>query len=262
MKWLKRLGLFLAALYLAAAVALYLGQERMLFHPRARSADHRYGNFPEEWVDLPDGERLNLVRVPGAGEGAILYLHGNRGDNGRSIYQSRELTGLGYDLFLVDYRGFGKSSGSIAGEEHLTEDLQAVYDRIAREYPEERILLAGYSLGSGPASYLAAQNDPAGLVLVAPYTSLTAMKNEFFWYFPDFLLSYELNNLRALEQADCPVRIIHGTADELIPFRMAEQLAAVDPGRIALTPLKGVGHRGAVLSEQFGAAVRGLLPGR
>lgn len=110
-----------------------------------------------------------------------------------------------------------------------------------------------------PACYLAANNEPAGLVLVAPYTSLVDMKNEFFRMFPDFLMKYELNNLGHLERTACPVRIVHGTADELIPYAMAERLEAVDPGRIRLDALEGIGHRGAVLQPAFGAAVAELI---
>lgn len=262
MKWLTRILITLSVLYLGVCGLLYFYQESLIFHPRARSASHSYGNYAEEYVDLPDGERLHLLRIPaqdGGGKGAILYLHGNVGDNGRSLYQTKSLRGLGYDLILVDYRGFGKSSGTIDGEPDMTEDLQEVYNQLKKDYGEEHILLAGYSLGSGPASYLAAHNEPAGVVLVAPYTSLVDMKNEFFWMFPDFLMKYELNNLKHLAQTTCPVRILHGTADELIPYTMGERLEAIEPGRIQLEALVGTGHRGAVLSSGFGRAVSDLI---
>lgn len=262
MKWLKRILITLGVLYVLISGLLYFCQETLIFHPRPRAEAHSYGNYDEEYVGLPDGDRLHLLKIPaqnGGGKGVILYLHGNVGDNGRSLRQTNSLRGLGYDLVLVDYRGFGKSSGTILGEENMTEDLQLVYDRLRQDYGEDRILLAGYSLGSGPASYLAANNDPAGVVLIAPYTSLVDMKNEFFWMFPDFLMKYELNNLRHLTEADCPVRILHGTADELIPYTMGERLEAIDPGRIRLEALVGTGHRGAVLSSAFGRAVGELI---
>lgn len=263
MKWIKRLAIALIVLYLGIGASLFAFQEDLLFHPRPRPADHQYGNnvYVEEWIALPDGERLHALNLPaaaGAGRGVVLYLHGNVGDNGRSLRQTRLLEDSGYDRFLVDYRGFGKSEGQVDEEADMTEDLQAVYDYLKKTYPEDRIILAGYSMGSGPASYLAANNAPAGVVLIAPYTSLVAMKNEFFWMFPDLLMKYELNNLEHLAAASCPVHILHGTADQLIPFRMAETLAALDPERITLEPLPGVGHRGAVLHDAFGRAVRAM----
>ncbi len=261
MKWMKRIAIASGVLYLVVCTLLFAFQEELLFHPRPRPENHQYGNFVEEWIQLPDGDRLHALHLPaegGPGEGVILYLHGNVGDNGRSLYQTRSLEASGYDRFLVDYRGFGKSDGEIDEEADMTKDLQVVYDRLKATYGEDRIILAGYSMGSGPATYLAAQNDPAGMVLVAPYTSLVDMKNEFFWMFPDLLMKYELNNYRHLAASSCPVYIVHGTADELIPFSMAERLRDLDPDRITLVPLAGVGHRGAVLNSAFGEAIAAL----
>jgi len=230
---------------------IYVKQEALIFHPRAHAQDYSYGNYPERWVTTKDGARLHGLHLRNGGEGVILYLHCNVGDNGRSLHQTRSLHDLGYDLFLVDYRGFGKSEGDLNSEEDMTVDLQVVYDQLKTEYPEDKIVLAGYSLGSGPASFLAANNKPGAVVLVAPYTSLTDMKNLFFWIFPDFLLKYKLDNKTNLAQASSPVYILHGTDDELIPLEMGKELEALDPERIKLVELNGVGHRGAILNSMF-----------
>ena len=258
-KWLKRLGIFFLGLYLVLTVLIYVKQEALIFHPRPRAQGHTYGKYPEVWVPTPDGTRLHGLHLRENGDGVILYLHGNVGDNGRSLYQTQSLRGLGYDLFLVDYRGFGKSEGHLRSEADMTEDLQAVYDHLKAEYAEEKIILAGYSLGSGPASYLAANNAPGGVVLVAPYTSLTDMKNRFFWMFPDFLLKYRLDNRANLARSSAPVYILHGTDDRLIPLAMGRELEALAPGRIKLVELNGVGHRGAVLSGEFGRVMAEVI---
>ena len=250
-KWLKRIGIGLAGLYLALAAIIYVKQEALIFHPRPRAESHSYGNYPEVWVETDDGTRLHALHLRKGGKGVILYLHGNVGDNGRSLYQTSSLHDLGYDLFLVDYRGFGKSEGELEEEADMTEDLQAVYDYLKTEFTEDQIILAGYSLGSGPASYLAANNNPGAVVLVAPYTSLTDMKNRFFWIFPDFLLKYELDNRTNLARSTSPAYILHGTNDELIPLAMGQELEDLDPGRIKLVELNGVGHRGAILNTMF-----------
>jgi len=258
-KWLKRLGIFLACLYLVLATVIYVKQEALIFHPRAHAANYSYGNYPETWIETPDGTRLHGLHLRGGGKGVILYLHGNVGDNGRSLYQTRSVQDLGYDLFLVDYRGFGKSEGHLSSEADMTEDLQAVYDHLKAEYPEDRIILAGYSLGSGPASYLAANNQPGAVVLVAPYTSLTDMKNRFFSIFPDFLLKYRLDNRSNLARSASPVYILHGTDDELIPLAMGKELEALAPDRIKLVELNGVGHRGAILNTMFRTVVERVV---
>lgn len=263
MRWLKYLFTCLTALYLLACGLLFFFQEQLLFHPRARTQEHSYGQYAERWISLEDGTRLHALflpaRVPTKKRRVVLFLHGNVGDNGRARYQTRSLEQLPCDRLLVDYRGFGKSEGTISSEKHLTDDLQQVYDLLKAEYGEENIFVAGYSLGSGPASFLAAHNQPAGVILLAPYTSLVDMKNEFFWMFPDFILKYALDNRQRLANSTAPVHILHGTNDELIPFRMAEALAALSPARIALQPLVGVTHRGAVLHPAFGDALAGML---
>ena len=260
-KWLKRIGVFLAALYLVLGVVVFVKQEVLIFHPRPRAEQYSYGDYPEVWVEMQDGVRLHALHLRNGGKGVVLYLHGNVGDNGRSLYQTGPLRDLGYDLFLVDYRGFGKSEGEIRSDADMTEDLQAVYDHLKESFAEDQIIVAGYSLGSGPASYLAANNNPRGVVLVSPYTSLTDMKNRFFWFFPDFLLKYELDNRASLARSSAPVYILHGTNDELIPMTMGQELEALDPERIELVKLNGVGHRGAILNTKFRAAVEQVIAG-
>ncbi|MEM1358089.1 MAG: alpha/beta fold hydrolase [Bacteroidota bacterium] len=260
MKWIKRLLYFFGGGYLLLCGFLFFAQDALIFHPTALSPEHKYGNHEEEWIELSDGVRLNALRLRSSpSKGIILYLHGNVGSNGRSLYQTRAIADLGYDLFLVDYRGFGKSTGEIKEEEAMTNDLQVVYDRLKQDYAEEDIIVLGYSLGSGPASYLAAKNSPKAAVLVAPYRSLLAMKNEFFWMFPDWLMKYRLDNATHLAQASCPVVLLHGTADELIPFSMSTELATLDPGRIKLVKLPNVSHRGAIMNPRVAAEVRKLV---
>ena len=261
MKWLRRLGIFCGVVYLLIAGLLYFKQEALLFHPRARNADYSYGNYPEEWLALPDGTRLHALHLRSAAQkGVILYFHGNVGDNGRSLYQVGGLRELGYDLYLVDYPGFGKSEGATDRTDDLTTNFQTVYDRLLTEYPEDRIIVLGYSLGTGPASYLAARNQPRATVLVAPYTSLAAMKDRWFWMFPDFLLKYDVDNARNLSRARGPVYVLHGTADELIPVAMGRELAALGDN-IKLVELPNVGHRGAILSRQVPEVVRYVAKG-
>jgi len=262
MKWIKRIAVTLGILYLLLCGVLFFVQEALIFHPQPRLAEFSYGNHPEEWVEMEDGVRLHALHLKRKdARGVVLYLHGNVGDNGRSLYQTRSLADLGYNLFLVDYRGFGKSEGAISSEKDLTTDLQTVYDNLKRTYDEDRIVVAGYSLGSGSACFLAAHNDPRAVVLVAPYTSLLDMKNLFFGMFPDLLLKYELNNVANIEHSKAPVHILHGTDDELIPLAMGRTLEAVDPTRIKLLELPGTGHRGAILNARFREVMAGISEG-
>lgn len=252
MRWLRRVFFFFAGLYVLLCVLLYVFQERLIFHPNALPADYAFDLGEEVTITAEDGTPLHLLafRRPEA-EGAILFLHGNRGSNRRSLRQTEGLRDGRFDVYLYDYRGYGKSGGYIDSEDQLFTDVQTVYDTLAAHYAEANIVLAGYSLGTGMASYLAARNHPRHLVLAAPYASITAMKNLWFWMVPDFILKYPLNTLDNVAAASCPVTVLHGRRDELIPYAMAEEIRAVDPDRVTLIELPESGHRGVILDPRF-----------
>ncbi|WP_116126900.1 alpha/beta hydrolase [Lewinella sp. IMCC34183] len=252
MKWIKRIAIFLAGTYVVLCLLLYVFQERLIFHPRELPADYAFGTGEELTVDAADGTPLNVLafRKPGA-RGAILFLHGNRGSNRRSLRQTEGLLRGPNDVYLFDYRGYGKSGGSIASEEVLFADAQAVYDVLLDRYAESNIVIAAYSLGTGMGAYLAAHNTPRHLVLAAPYVSITAMKNLWFWMVPDFILKYPLNTLDNVAAARCPVTVLHGRRDELIPYSMSEEIYEAAPGRVELIELPESGHRGVILDPRF-----------
>ena len=246
MKLARRILIFFTVCYLLIASAVFWFQERLIFHPRSIAADYEY-DWGEE-IEVPvEGATLSTVwvRKPSS-KGVVVYFHGNVGDNNRGLYQMRNVLEEPYDAVFMDYRGFGKSTGEVTSNEQLLEDVQAVYDRVKSDYPEDKIHLLGYSLGTGMAAHLAAENNPAQLTLVAPYTNLEDMKNQMFWWLPDFLLKYQLDTESRITSVKCPVNIFHGTADELIPFAMAERLKELAPKQVRLNPMKGVGHRGAI----------------
>ena len=264
MKWIKRLLLAGALLYVLACAVLYFAQERLLFHPTVRPAGYVYGRGAEEiTLRAADDVTLSALHYPRPGAtGAVLFLHGNTGDAGRAAYQARAAAAAGCELLIPDYRGFGKSGGRPASAAQLNADAQLAYDFLRQRFAEDRISVVGYSLGTGLASHLAAGNDPARLVLVAPYASLRAMKNIWFWMVPDFIFKYDLDNAADLARSRCPVTILHGDADRLIPYTMAEELHAVDSSRIELRLLDGVSHRGVILRPEFSSVLGGICDGR
>jgi len=215
-----------------------------------------------EEVEVPvsDGISLNCVwmKEPRS-KGVILYLHGNRGSNKRCIHQARNMSDNQYDIFMPDYRGYGKSEGEIYSEAQLFADVQKVYDFLKQHYSENQIVIAGYSLGSGMASWLAAHNKPKRLFLIAPYVSFVDLKNRYTYLLPNFLVKYPLNNKAHLAAVTCPVTLFHGTDDELIPFDSSEELEKVNPQNIQLVPLEDVSHRRAIFDGRFRATVRELL---
>ena len=260
MKIVKIIGIFLLVGYLLLCAGLYFGQDQILFKPKKLSEDHQFPSGQEVEIPVAEGISLNCLSVkePNS-KGVILYLHGNKGSIRRCLRQAQTMSGNKYDLFLVDYRGYGKSDGHIFSEAQLFKDVQIVYDYLKKQYREDQIQIVGYSLGSGMASWLAANNSPKRLVLVAPYVSFIDLKNHYIPFVPNFLVKFPLNNKAHLATVKCPVTLFHGTNDEVIPFVSSKELVQVDPTNIKLVTLEGESHRGAIFNNLFRSTVRKLL---
>jgi hypothetical protein len=241
-----------ALAYAALLAALWFGQERLLFAPRVLPQEHRFDFGPdvdEVWIDVP-GARLNALhlRRPGA-RGVVFYLHGNAGHLQSWFANADWWRTRGFDLFMLDYRGFGKSSGRIRSEAQLHADVRAAWDTMLARYaaaaPPVRILM-GRSLGTGLALHLAAdladEATPALTVLVSPYSSLAAMAREHYPYVPSALLRYPMRSDRALLRFHGPVLALHGDEDALIPLAQAQALVALAPQRARLVVVEGADH--------------------
>ncbi len=261
MKWLKRLGIVLFFIYALVCGLLYFAQERIIFHPDKLPEDYTFTEGEEVELPVEAGISLNCLwmKEPSS-KGAILYLHGNRGSNRRCYHQAQSMAGNGYDIFMPDYRGFGKSDGQIVSEAQLFSDAQVAYDFLKKHYSEDRIVVVGYSIGSGMASYIASQNKPQQLMLLAPYTSVVDLKDDRAAFLPDFLLKYPLRNNEFLKKINFPVTLFHGSFDEVIPFQCSEKLQAINPKLFSLVRLDE-GHRGVVFNSVFQQTVSKLLRG-
>lgn len=260
LKSLKVIGIILVLLYLMACLILYFAQEQFLFDPHNLDESRSLRTGYDYEIKVDDDVELNIVEVLGnIDQKVILYLHGNRGHNRRGLYQSRLFNDRGEGVIIPDYRSYGKSQGSIQSEMQLFGDMQIIYDQLAAKYGEENIVVLGYSLGTSMASYLAANNNPARLILVAPFTSMIDIKNRYAWFMPDFLLKYPLDNTSRIAKVSCPIHIVHGTDDELIPFSMSEELESLNPDRIELVEAKGESHRSVIFSGALGELCRRLF---
>jgi alpha-beta hydrolase superfamily lysophospholipase len=259
MKHLKRIFYFFAMAYVLLCAVLFFAQDKIIFNPYKLDEDFVFRTGEELEVEVEDGVSLNclLIREPQS-KGVILYLHGNKGSIRRCIRQAENMTGNGYDIFIPDYRGYGKSDGEIESEAQLQTDVQKVYDFLKQQYDEDQIVLVGYSLGSGLASYLAAQNQPQKLVMVAPYLSLLDIKNRVAPFLPDFLLRYPMQSEIYLRQVTAPVTLFHGNRDEIIPFDSSQKLQSINPGKIKLVAMDS-GHRGVLFQEDFREGIQQLL---
>jgi esterase/lipase len=260
MKWIKRLFYSIAILYALFCSALFLFQEKIFMYPDKLPEDHVFRQGQEVEIEVSPDIYLNCLwlKEPPS-KGVILYLHGNKGSNRRCLHQAENMSGHGYDIFMPDYRGYGKSDGATLSDEQLYSDMQKVYDFLKGHYAEEKIVIVGYSLGSGMASYLAAKNNPQQLLLLAPFISLVDMKDRHIPIVPDFLLKYKFRNDLHLSQMHCPVTLFHGTNDRVIPFESSEILQKIKPEITQLIKLEGESHRGAIFNNLFRRKVGDLL---
>ena len=164
-----------AALYAGLLGLLWWGQERLLFMPQRLPAQHRFmvdADVVETWVDVP-GARLNALhlRLPQP-QGVVFFLHGNAGNLDSWFTNADFYRRANVDLFTLDYRGYGKSSGRIQSQEQLLADVRAAWAELAPQYAGKQRVIYGRSLGSGLAAMLAAEVQPELTVLVSPYFSM------------------------------------------------------------------------------------------
>ncbi|MFT3817748.1 MAG: alpha/beta fold hydrolase [Rubrivivax sp.] len=243
--------------YLALLALLWWGQERLLFQPVPLPAAHRFdfgADVQERWFEVP-GARLSALHLQlPAPKGLVFYLHGNAGNLQSWFVDPDFWRRANFDLLMIDYRGYGKSSGRIGSQAELQADARAALAAVLPRYAGKRLVILGRSLGSGLAADLAAEVQPDLTVLVSPYLSLQALAGEIYPWVPGALLRYPLRSDQWLPRIRGPVLLIHGQRDELIPPSHTERLAALAP-QARVLKLPGAGHNDL---QQFQAYLDGL----
>jgi uncharacterized protein len=240
--------LAVVVVYLVISVLLYYLQDFFLFKPEKLAEDFKFSyenQVVEEYnISTRDGATINglhfKVEKP---KGAVLYLKGNsKSIKGWGKF-AVDFTRHNYDVIMVDYRGFGKSTGRI-NENAIKHDLQFIYNKIKERIDEKYIILYGRSLGSGFATKLASTNNPRMLILDAPYYSLVNVTKRYMPFMPlSVILKYPMPTYKWLKYVDCPVHIIHGTNDKLIPFNSSVKLSKIKPNSTRLWPIIDGGHK-------------------
>ena len=251
------------SIYLMICIGLYFCQERLIFHPLELDKDYTF-SFENKWnevfIDLTDGKKLHgLLFKSDSSKGLIFYLHGNAGNLASWGEAASAYTDLGYDVFMLDYRGYGKSEGTIESQEQLFHDVQIAYDSLKTKYYESDIVILGYSIGTGIASSIAARNTPRILILQAPFYSMSDMMEKQFSFIPKFLLRYEFPNNEFLKKCTIPVVIFHGRDDEIIPYESSERLLKETQTIDSLIALPFQGHNGMTDNPDYRIGVAEIL---
>jgi len=276
MRWLAAVLGWGLAVYAGLALYLYVFQARFVYFPelpsrRVEATPTDIGlAFETVRLDTADGEKLAGWYIPApAARGTLLYLHGNGGNIGHRLDPIAVFHRLGLNVLIIDYRGYGASSGK-PSEEGTYQDALAAWNWLTQEkrLAPERIVLFGESLGGSIAAWLAARQPPAGLVIYASFTSVPEMAQALYPMFPaSRLVRYRYDTRAALGSVTCPLLILHSTEDEIIPFSHGQALleAAHEPKRLA--ELRG-GHNDAlwvsreIYPREIGAFLQTVLSSR
>lgn len=263
MRVLKRLFMIAVITYGAVLGGLYLFQERLIFLPSKLDAGFEFkfnGNFEEINLNL-DGVTLNGLHFRASKpKGAVLFLHGNAGALDSWGGYGQYFTQVGYDFYVFDYRGYGKSGGRITSEEQLYADTDAMMAYVMREFTPERISVVAYSIGSGLGARLANKWGVSRAVLLAAYYKFDELAVSKLPFVPRALVRYEIPTVRFLHDFSGEIILFHGRGDTLIEPSNSRRLAG-ENGWIKLHELDA-GHNDILSSPQFWKTMKQIFSER
>ncbi|WP_458924929.1 alpha/beta hydrolase [Flavitalea antarctica] len=213
--------LVIAALLCLISLLLYFSQERLMFFPEKLPDNHEFSfnsSFEEITVTTADDKKLHAVlfKTDSTSKGVIFYLHGNAGSVESWGSLAAYYNNLGYDVMMPDYRGYGKSEGSIRSQKQFFDDVGLLYTQLMKRYTEDKIVVLGYSIGTGAAAYIASVNRPRLLILQAPYYTMQDLVKNIYPVVPSFLLKYKFETAEYIKRCTMPIVIFHGDSDEVI----------------------------------------------
>jgi|HubBroStandDraft_6_1064221.scaffolds.fasta_scaffold08019_5 fermentation-respiration switch protein FrsA (DUF1100 family) len=273
--------------YVIILVMLALFQRRLIYQPtQADAIDPEFsgllkGQFEKVAVDTTDGLQLNgwfMRAAADAGRNSlhpvVIYFPGNAGHRGYRAIELDVISRLGADIYLFDYRGFGDNAGS-PSEEKFADDARAIWRTVTgtRGAKPSQVIILGESLGGGVATRLAADvcaagTPPGGLILRSTFSSLVDVAAHHYWWLPvRALLIDRFPSAERIATVTCPVLVIHGTADTIVPFSYGKRLFEAAPktssNAIAKTfaELHGAGHNDIlyVARDEYRKSVRDFL---
>lgn len=253
----------LLLIYILACSLLWFFQEKSIFYPTKLPIDYKFSEFENaEEVFLAVSESIQLhalhFKVPDP-KGIILYFHGNTNGLEGWGQMAKPLTDLGYNVFMPDYRGFGKSGGK-PKRNVLHQDADRVYKHLLKHYKEEEIVFYGRSMGSGVACSLATRFNPRILLLETPYYSILSLAEKQRPFLPvRWLLKYPMRSDLNIKKINCPVHLFHGTDDAYIPYQQAVDLAKAYGDETILHTYEGGQHGDLDTFPSFKAKIQEIL---
>lgn len=243
-KWLK----VITIVYVAGGLALYFLQDLILFHPVSLKRSHRYDfTIPHKDISIPLNEKdtLNLIDFFPADtvvRGIVLYFHGNKRNISWYAKYIPHFTRHGYEVLMIDYPGYGKSTGKLT-EKKLYEWALLAYNMANKKFSADSIIIYGKSMGTGIAAQVASIRDCKKLILETPYYDFPSVISHYLPIYPvRRMLHYEIPTYQYLAKVQEPITIFQGTKDRIITYSNAKRLTALLKSTDEFITIRGGHH--------------------
>ncbi len=251
--------------YIVGGIALYFLQDLLLFHPVTLKRDHNY-NFPEPHRDisipLDKKDTLNLVDFSATDsvvKGVVLYFHGNKKNISWYSKYIPYFTRHGYQVLMIDYPGFGKSTGKLT-EKKLYDWALEVYKIANKRFGADSIIIYGKSMGTGIAAQLASVRDCKRLILETPYYDFPSVISTYLPIYPvRWMLHYDLPTYNYIKTVRAPITIFQGTKDMLVTYKNAKRLKPLLKQEDEFITVKGGGHNNLYKYKEVTGKLDSLL---
>lgn len=257
------LAVVLIILYLIILLFFYHKQEALLFHPSKTAQDFQYKYptaFEEKFYETPNQGKIHTLYFKAENpKGVILYFHGNAGnlEDWGWVYQN--FVKLNYDIEIIDYRTFGKSTGKLS-EKNFHTDAKFIFNKLKENYKEENIVIYGRSIGTGIATKLASETKSKILILETPYFNIADLVNSIVPFIPaKLLLKYQFESNKFITKVNAPIYILHGTTDEVIPFKNGQKLFNLVKDKAEFISFENGTHSNLGTFSEFGLFLERVL---
>lgn len=228
-KWWRWVRI-LVIVYCVVGIALYYLQDYVLFHPVQIKQNESYQfSAPHREVNIPysANSTMNIVQFLAPDslvKGVVLYFHGNKKNIAWYSKFAPYFTRNHYEVWMIDYPGFGKSTG-VFSEPMLYDWALTLYKLARATYPPDSIVIYGKSMGTGIAAQLASIRDCRHLVLETPYYTMPSIIDNYLPIYPvNRMIHYKFPTWKYLQDVTAPVTVFHGTNDWIIPYKNARRL--------------------------------------
>ncbi len=249
-------------IFLGACIVFWSTQKNYIFEPSTalQTTPERVGLKAEEFF-IPSGTGIDSgklfswwIPANSADAPTMLYLHGNDKNVGhaRDVEYARWMHGMGYNVLMIDYRGYGRSSGGKPNEAKVYEDAESAWNYLVkqRNIPPKRIFIYGHSLGGAIAIELAVNHpEAAGIIEESSFTSMPEEASALGYGFmpTDLLIHERFDSISRISQLKIPLLIIHGTWDKVVPYQMGQKLFDAAPQPKTIELIEGGGHENSCI---------------